>query len=223
MRTLLLLFFAQFSALAIAGKNELHLIFIDPVKEIYIDDAQLRDENGRSFNSSENGVIILDSKEIMDRTWLISHPDYVDSTFKLDQSKGTIFISLRLTSTALQKWQQECCPDFSAEYKNVPLDIPDSIAYFQTKDLRELMRYISRNVNYPQYAIEHDFQGKVYLQFVIDSDGSVKYVSIAKGKSTCLDRESIRVISNMPKWVPAYKDGLPVPSIYRLPINFAMQ
>jgi TonB family protein len=223
MRTLLLLFFAQFSALTIASKNELHLVFLDPVKEIYIDDAQLTDENGRSFSSSENGLIVIDSKDIIDRTWRVSHPNYMDSTFQLDQLKGMVIISLRLNSNAMEKWNQECCPDFSAEYKNVPLDIPDSSAYFQTKDLRELMRYISRNVNYPQYAIEHDFQGKVYLQFVIDSDGSVKYVSIVKGKSTCLDRESIRVISNMPKWIPAYKDGKPVPSIYRLPINFTMQ
>lgn len=223
MRTLFLFFFVFVSAHVLAGKNELELVFIDPIKEIYIDDAQLTDENGRSFGSSKNGVIVIDSKDIIDRTWHVSHPNYLDSTFQFDQLKGMVFISLRLNSSALEKWNQECCPDFTAEYKNVPLEIPDSSAYFQTKDLRDLMRYISRNVNYPQYAVERDIQGKVYLQFIIESDGSVKYVSIAKGRSTCLDREAIRVVSNMPKWVPAYKDGKPVPSLYRLPINFTLQ
>lgn len=86
-----------------------------------------------------------------------------------------------------------------------------------------LMDWLRNNVRYPQNAYEHDIQGRVIVKFVIEKDGSVSNVKIAKGVDKDLDMEAIRVASKLPKWKPGYNNGVPVRSWFTLPITFKLQ
>lgn len=83
-------------------------------------------------------------------------------------------------------------------------------------------KWIGKNVNYPQIAAENGIQGKVYISFVIEKDGSITDVKVARSVDVSLDKEATRVISSMPKWTPGKQRGKAVRVSYTLPINFQL-
>lgn len=87
----------------------------------------------------------------------------------------------------------------------------------------ELFRYIGKNTYYPQKERKSGIQGTVYIQFVVDKDGSVTNVRVLRGVSEGLDEEAVRIVSSLPKWTPAYLDGEPVTIKYVLPIKFKLR
>lgn len=86
----------------------------------------------------------------------------------------------------------------------------------------EMMKYIGDHLEYPVIAKENGVQGKVYVQFVIDSIGNINHPVIVKGAHPILDKEAIRVIESMPKWIPGEQKGKPVNVMYTLPIMFKL-
>lgn len=86
-----------------------------------------------------------------------------------------------------------------------------------------LQKYINENIMYPQEAIENNEQGRIYLSFIIEEDGTITHVFVDRGASNTLDLESTRVVYGMPKWQPAECDGKKVRSKGRLPIIFALE
>jgi len=87
---------------------------------------------------------------------------------------------------------------------------------------KALEAYIFKNINYPQIAIDNNDQGNVYLQFVIEKDGSIRDIVVLLGVSKELDNEAKRLVRNMPKWIPAEVYGKKVVSRYVLPIRFKL-
>lgn len=86
-----------------------------------------------------------------------------------------------------------------------------------------LRSYINKNVQYPVIAAENGIQGKVYVRFVVDKDGSVTNAEIARGIDPSLDQEALRVVRTLPKWKPGKQRGKPVRVSYTVPINFQLQ
>lgn len=86
-----------------------------------------------------------------------------------------------------------------------------------------LRKWIANNIKYPVIAAENGIQGKVYVQFVVDRDGSVSNARIARGVDPSLDQEALRVVNNLPKWKPGMQRGKPVRVSYTVPINFQLQ
>ena len=70
--------------------------------------------------------------------------------------------------------------------------------------------------------MENGIQGKVYIQFVIEKDGSITDVKVARGVDASLDKEAVRVVKAMPKWKPGKQRGKPVRVSYTLPIFFQL-
>ena len=87
----------------------------------------------------------------------------------------------------------------------------------------ELMKYISNNIKYPAMAMENGVQGRVVVQFVVTKDGSVGEVKVVRGKDPDLDREAVRVVKSLPKFIPGKMNGQAVNVWYTLPINFKLQ
>lgn len=85
-----------------------------------------------------------------------------------------------------------------------------------------VQKWISKNVKYPVLAMENGIQGKVYIQFVIEKDGSITDVKVVRGVDASLDKEAVRVVKAMPKWKPGKQRGKPVRVSYTLPINFQL-
>ncbi len=86
-----------------------------------------------------------------------------------------------------------------------------------------LRKYIGQSVKYPVIAQENGIQGRVYVQFVVNTKGEVEQVKIARGVDPNLDKEAIRVVQSMPKWKPGKQRGKAVKVSYTVPINFQLQ
>ena len=86
----------------------------------------------------------------------------------------------------------------------------------------ELMKYIASSMKYPQDAMDNGFQGKVYVGFIVNEDGSISNVEIKRGVQESLDQEALRIIKNMPNWEPAEQDGQAIKSSYMLQVSFKL-
>ena len=86
----------------------------------------------------------------------------------------------------------------------------------------QLIKFLSENIKYPVECEKQGIQGRVVLLIVIDKDGSVTDIKVAKSVHPLLDAEAVRVASSMPHWQPATKDGQPVRIRYTLPITFSL-
>ncbi|PCH70608.1 MAG: hypothetical protein COC06_04345 [Bacteroidales bacterium] len=85
-----------------------------------------------------------------------------------------------------------------------------------------LRKYIARKIQYPALAAEQGYEGKVFVQFVVKADGNVAKVKIIKGANIELNKEALRVINSMPKWVPGEQRGKKVEVSYTIPIRFSL-
>ena len=86
-----------------------------------------------------------------------------------------------------------------------------------------LMKYLSSHINYPPMAAENNVQGKVILQFVVEKDGRVGEVKVARSVDKDLDKEAIRVVKSLPKFTPGRQNGQAVRVWYTLPVTFKLQ
>ncbi|RLD87899.1 MAG: energy transducer TonB [Bacteroidetes bacterium] len=86
-----------------------------------------------------------------------------------------------------------------------------------------LMKYLATNIKYPPYAKEAGIQGRVFINFVVETDGSITAVKVLRGIGGGCDEEAIRVVKNMPKWKPGMQRGKPVRVSFNLPVKFTLQ
>jgi protein TonB len=86
-----------------------------------------------------------------------------------------------------------------------------------------LYKFLAENIKYPQMAKESGIQGRVFVTFVVERDGSVTDVRVLRGIGGGCDEEAIRVVKNMPKWSPGKQRGKPVRVQYNLPVKFTLQ
>lgn len=84
----------------------------------------------------------------------------------------------------------------------------------------DVQKWIVENVIYPENSILADEQGRVFLNFIVELDGSISHVKLFRGATMSLDREAIRLVQSMPGWKPATYKGEPVRSVAQLPIVF---
>ena len=96
---------------------------------------------------------------------------------------------------------------------------PDMPATFPGGEVK-MMEYLRENLKYPESVREKGIEGKVYVQFVVEKDGSINDVKILRSVCKELDNEAVRVIKAMPKWNPGTQNGEPVRTTMMLPINF---
>ncbi len=101
------------------------------------------------------------------------------------------------------------------------IEFPDVEAEF-IGGAQALMKYIQTNIQYPPTSIEMNEQGKVYLSFVVEPDGSISNVVVERGVSPDLDREAKRVVRSMPNWKPGESKAKKSRTRCRLPINFQL-
>lgn len=102
------------------------------------------------------------------------------------------------------------------EYLDEPAQFPGGLTAMNT--------YITKNLKYPQAVIDKPIQGKCYVKFVVDTEGSISDVKITRGIKDCpeCDQEAIRLVKAMPKWIPGKNNGKVVKSYFNLPIEFKL-
>lgn len=88
---------------------------------------------------------------------------------------------------------------------------------------KALLKFLQNNVRYPTFASANKIQGRTIVSFVVEPDGSVDNVEVAKSSSSVLDEEAVRVVKKFPKWKPGMIDGKPVRVKYCVPVTFKLQ
>ncbi|MGI6048464.1 MAG: energy transducer TonB [Petrimonas sp.] len=83
-----------------------------------------------------------------------------------------------------------------------------------------LMKFLSDNIRYPQVDIEMGNKGRVICTFVVEKDGSITDIKVVRGVSPSIDKEAMRVISEMPNWKPGFQNGRAVRVKFTLPVHF---
>lgn len=86
-----------------------------------------------------------------------------------------------------------------------------------------LMSWLHDNIKYPVVAAENGIQGKVIVQFIVGKNGSISNVKVLRSVDPSLDKEAVRVVSNMPNWTPGKQNGASVNVRFTLPVTFRLQ
>jgi TonB family protein len=87
---------------------------------------------------------------------------------------------------------------------------------------KSMMQFINKAIKYPTSAQQAGIQGRVFVTFIVETDGSIKLIKVARSVDPALDAEAIRVIQSMPNWIPGRQDGKPVRVAFTMPINFVL-
>ncbi|MFA9391645.1 MAG: energy transducer TonB [Prolixibacteraceae bacterium] len=130
-------------------------------------------------------------------------------------------------------------PDPDFDFPEIDDPLPDPIQY--TEEIQEeptllfaqqmpefpggmknLNSWLSKNIKYPQAAVNLNVSGRVYLNFVVDKDGSISNIAITRGVDDLIDKEAMRVVATMPKWKPGFQNGKPVKVSYNIFITFQL-
>lgn len=101
-------------------------------------------------------------------------------------------------------------------------EVVEKMPEFPNGGMPGLMKYLSDNIRYPEAAKVAGIQGRVTVVFVVDKDGSITNVETLRGVDAELDKEAIRVISSMPKWIPGMQKGKAVKVRYTVPVMFRL-
>ena len=125
--------------------------------------------------------------------------------------------------------------DKAVEVKYVPVEVEEEEVeeqqIFQVVEempefpggMGECMKWLGKNMKYPTISQENGVQGRVIVQFVVNSDGSIVDATVARGVDPYLDKEALRVVGLMPKWKPGKQRGKAVRVKYTLPVMFRLQ
>ena len=107
--------------------------------------------------------------------------------------------------------------------EEVPFAIVEQKPTFQGGDANTFTKWVFSKIVYPEIAKENGVQGRLTLQFTIETDGSVKNVKVLRGVDSSLDKEAVRVVSSSPKWKPGMQRNKPVRVKYTFPVVFQLR
>lgn len=88
---------------------------------------------------------------------------------------------------------------------------------------QQIMKFVGKEFEFPEMARQMGIQGRVYVNFVIEKDGSISNPEVVRGVDKMLDDEALRVVRQLPKMKPAKQRGKPVRMSFMLPINAKLQ
>ncbi len=132
-------------------------------------------------------------------------------------------VKFRLTNGQMMKQKAE------KEYENLSSVDKDKILLKPDENpsfpggLDALLKFLQRNIMYPVQAQKDKMTGTVFVQFIVQKTGEVKYAKVVRGICKSLDEEALRVVHLMPAWTPGKKDGKPINTSFCIPIKFQLQ
>ena len=101
-------------------------------------------------------------------------------------------------------------------------DVVEQMPSFKGGD-QALLDWLHKNIHYPAIAEENGIQGRVVCTFVVERDGSITDIKVVRPIDPSLDKEAVRVLKNMPKWIPGKQNGSSVRVKFTLPVTFKLQ
>ncbi len=89
--------------------------------------------------------------------------------------------------------------------------------------IKALMHYLADHIQYPAAAKKAKVQGRVFINFIVEKDGSISHVKVMRGIGYGCDEEAVKAVENMPRWIPGYQRGKPVRVSFNVPVKFTLQ
>lgn len=128
--------------------------------------------------------------------------------------KKYLIIPLLVLAACVTKAQTK--PDTSAVYTAVETQasFPGGVSEFGS--------FLAKNIRYPADARQKGIQGKVFVMFVVERNGSLSNIKVIRGVSADIDAEAIRVLKISPKWMPGRQSGVAIRQQYTVPISFTL-
>ncbi len=109
------------------------------------------------------------------------------------------------------------------EEETIPFQLVEEKPKFQGGDANDFTKWVNQRLVYPDVAKENGVQGRVMLQFTVNTDGSVSGVKVLRGVDPSLDKEAVRVVSMSPKWTPGKQRDRKVKVTYTFPVIFQLR
>jgi len=92
---------------------------------------------------------------------------------------------------------------------------------------QKLLQYLYSKIKYPQYALDHDIEGRCVITFVVEKDGKISHAKILKDIGGGCGEEALRVVNSMNEmqtaWIPGKNDNQPVRVRFNLPVKFQLK
>lgn len=107
--------------------------------------------------------------------------------------------------------------------ESIPFQLVEQKPSFNGGDANEFSKWVNSHLVYPRIAKNNGIQGRVTVQFTIETDGKVTNVKVIRSVEPSLDAEAVRVISSSPKWTPGRSRNKAVPVIYTFPVIFQLR
>ena len=117
----------------------------------------------------------------------------------------------------------ETVEEEEVEEEAIPFALVENKPTFQGGDANTFSKWVNSRLEYPEIAKENGIQGRVTLQFTVNTDGSVSDVKVLRGVDSSLDKEAVRVVSSSPKWKPGMQRDKPVRVTYTFPVIFQLR
>ena len=109
------------------------------------------------------------------------------------------------------------------EDEAIPFMLVEEKPSFMGGDANAFSKWVNERLEYPEIAKENGVQGRVTLQFTVNTDGSVSNVKVLRGVDPSLDKEAVRVVSMSPKWTPGKQRDRAVKVTYTFPVIFQLR
>ena len=177
-----------------------------------ISDYKVKDDNMGVSHDFEGDK--QNKGEVSEKSGMNDNPQ--DNSRSFEDSKSQAKNTTEFTQRDIEKGEVQKAEDINIyEVVDRPPSFPGGMG--------ALMSWLGQNVRYPVTAAENGVQGRVIVQFVVEKDGSVTNVRVAKSVDPSLDKEAVRVVKSMPRWIPGKSNGSTVRVKHTVPVVFNFQ
>jgi len=160
---------------------------------------------------------------VVHKTNQVQEADEISSQEEIYNAKGVVLIA---TVTG----EEDVNGKDIADLKEVVTQVAEEKSYDVVEQMPSfpggetaLMNFIGKNMAYPKIAQENGIQGTVIVRFIVNKDGSIGKVEVIRSLDPACDKEAIRLVKSLPRFIPGTQNGVTVGVYYTLPIKFKLE
>ena len=168
-----------------------------------------------------NPVILLDEVVVVTGVESLD-PDKIETIKVLKDPNDPIVKKYNAKDGVIQITTKKAAPELKPN-KEVFYIVEDMPTFNGGDPAEEFRMYIARNLKYPKSAAKNGVDGRVIVQFMVNTEGEVDNAVVVRSVDPALDKEALRVVNASPKWTPGKQRGKKVNVLFTFPINFVIQ
>lgn len=149
--------------------------------------------------------------------------DVVDDNIKVDDNMFQNLEDDANSGVEIMDYIESAPEEETVEEEAIPFQLVEEKPSFNGGDANEFSKWVNSKLVYPEIAKENGVQGRVTLQFTVNTDGTVSNVKVLRGVDSSLDKEAVRVVTSSPKWKPGKQRDRAVKVTYTFPVIFQLR